>query len=121
MIHPGARLGEIGEPDPERDQASELTRLIAPQRDPSLVDRAPEAVAGMGVIVAEFGRTRRGGGADEDEAEVGAELVGEAVGRHVISRSPPERRKTWGRVNFGYRFRDACANCFSPFTWRLQS
>lgn len=44
------------------------------------MDRAPEAVAGMGVIVAEFGRTRRGGGADEDEAEVRAELVGEAVG-----------------------------------------
>ena len=42
------------------------------------MDRAPEAVAGMGVVVPEFGRARRGGGADEDEAEVGTELVGEA-------------------------------------------
>jgi hypothetical protein len=44
------------------------------------MDRAPEAVAGMGVVVPELGRTRRGGRADEDEAEVGTELVGEAVG-----------------------------------------
>lgn len=80
MIHPGARLGEIGEADPELDQRSELARLIAPRRDPGLMDRAPEAVAGMGVIVPELGRARRSGGADEDEAEVGAELVGEAVG-----------------------------------------
>jgi hypothetical protein len=43
------------------------------------MDRAPEAVAGMGVVVPELGRARAGGGADEDEAEVGAELVGEAV------------------------------------------
>jgi hypothetical protein len=39
--------------------------------------------------VPEFGRARRGGGADEDEAEVGAELVGEAVGSgHVIDPRP---------------------------------
>jgi len=41
------------------------------------MQRAPEAVAGMGVVVPELGRPRRSGGADEDEAEVGAELVGE--------------------------------------------
>lgn len=44
------------------------------------MDRAPEAVAGMGVIVPELGRERADGGADKDETEVGAELVGEAVG-----------------------------------------
>lgn len=52
------------------------------------MDRAPEAVAGMGVVVPEFSRARACGGADEDEAEVGEELVGEAVEfdqRHVTS------------------------------------
>jgi len=44
------------------------------------MDRAPEPVAGMGVVVSDRGRARAGGGADEDEAEVGAELIGEAVG-----------------------------------------
>src|SRR3954462_5716965 len=58
VIHPGARLGEIGEADPELKQASELARLIAPRRDPGLMDRAPEAVAGMGIVVPEFGRAR---------------------------------------------------------------
>lgn len=43
------------------------------------MDRAPEAVAGMGVVVPKLRRARRVGGADEDEAKVGAELVGEAV------------------------------------------
>jgi hypothetical protein len=33
----------------------------------------------MGVVVPELRRARAGGGADEDEAEVGTELVGEAV------------------------------------------
>lgn len=78
-IHPGARLGEIGEANPEFDQRGELARLIPPRRDPGLMDRAPEAVAGMGVVVPELGRPRAGGGADEDEAKVGTELVGEAV------------------------------------------
>lgn len=76
-IHPGARLGEIGEADPELEQACELARLIAPRRDAGLMDRAPEAVAGMGVVVPDLSRARAGGGADEDEAEVGKELVGE--------------------------------------------
>jgi hypothetical protein len=43
------------------------------------MDRAPEAVVGMGVVVPDGGRARAGGGADEDEAEVGTELIGEAV------------------------------------------
>jgi len=89
VIHSGARLGEIGEADPEIEQRSELAWLIAPRRDPGLMNRAPEAVAGMGVIVPDLGRARRGGGADEDEAEVGAELVGEAVGGGVGQRSSP--------------------------------
>jgi len=96
VIHPGAGLGEIGEADPEIEQRRELARLITPRRDAGLMDRAPEAVAGMGVVVPEFGRARRGGGADEDEAEVGAELVGEAVGgsfdTSIIRGSSPHER-----------------------------
>ncbi|MGY3456900.1 hypothetical protein ACVWW5_002350 [Bradyrhizobium sp. LM3.4] len=79
VIHPGARFGEIGEADPEVEQCRELTRLITPRRDAGLMDRAPEAVARMGVVVPELGRARACGGADEDEAEVFAKLVGEAV------------------------------------------
>jgi len=89
VIHPGARLAEIGEADPELDQRCELARLIAPRRDPGLMDRAPEAVAGMGVVVPELGRARRGGGADEDEAEVFTKLVGEAVESPTSGHSCP--------------------------------
>lgn len=89
MIHPRARLGEIGKPNPELDQRRELARLIAPRRNPGLMDRAPEAVAGMGVVVPEFGRARRGGGADEDEAEVGTELVGKPFERNVRQVTAP--------------------------------
>jgi len=79
VIHPRARLGEIGEADAKLDQLRELAWLIAPRRDPGLMDRAPEAVTGIGVVVPELGRARRGGGADEDEPEVGKEKVGEAM------------------------------------------
>jgi len=78
VIHPGARLGQIGKADPELQQRRELARLIAARRDPGLVERAPKAVAGMGVVVPDFSGARAGGGADEDEAEARAELVGEA-------------------------------------------
>jgi hypothetical protein len=47
------------------------------------MNRAPEAVAGVGVVVPELGRARAGGGADEDEAEIGAELIREAVGECI--------------------------------------
>jgi hypothetical protein len=79
MIHPGAGLGEIGEADAELEQCGKLIGPITPRRDAGLMQRAPEAVAGMGVIVPDRGRARAGRGADEDQAQVGAELVGEAV------------------------------------------
>lgn len=91
VIHPRARLAEIGEADAERDQRRELARLIAARRDPGLMERAPEAVAGVGIVVPECGRARRGGGADEDEAEVGTEEVREAVGR--VRRQGKSARK----------------------------
>ena len=67
------------------------------------MDRAPEAVAGMGVVVPELRRARRGGSADEDETEVGAELIGEAVGsRHessVVDFRPHERHRHAGPLS----------------------
>jgi hypothetical protein len=69
VIHPDARLAEIGEADPEREQFRELARLIAPRRDAGLMKRAPEAAAGMGMVVPDSAerveaacRRRRGGG-----------------------------------------------------------
>lgn len=116
MIHPGPRLGEIGEADPELNQRRELARLIAPRRDPGLMDRAPEAVAGMGIVVPEFSRARRGGGADEDEAEVGTELVGEAVGggSSIKQRASPLKGRydrsscLWSPTKVG---KSTCYNC----------
>jgi hypothetical protein len=51
VIHPGAELGEIGEPDAELKQRGELVGLVQPRRDPGLIQRAPEAIAVMNVIV----------------------------------------------------------------------
>lgn len=79
MVHARARLAEIGEADPELQQRRKLARLKAARRDADLVDRAPEPIAGMRVVVAEVGRPLAGGGADEDEAQAGLELVGEFV------------------------------------------
>jgi hypothetical protein len=45
------------------------------------MERAPEAIAGMGVVMTEIGGPLSGGGADEDEAEVRLKLVGEFVQR----------------------------------------
>lgn len=61
------------------------------------MDRAPEAVAGMGVIMPELGRARRGGGADKDEAEVLPELVGEAVqgGFGQVESEAPKDKQGW--------------------------
>ena len=54
-------------------------RLIAAVRDADLMQRAPEAIAGMRVIMADVSRPLACGGADEDKAEVGTELVGKFV------------------------------------------
>lgn len=110
VIHPGARLGEISEADPELDQACELAWLIPSRRDAGLMNRAPEAVAGMGVIVPDGGRARAGGGADEDEAEIRTELVGEAVansfgqsaGPRMVRRYPNGDRWSCESQAIGY-------------------
>ena len=51
-------------------------RFVSPRRDADLMDRAPEAIAGMRVVMAQLGRPLAGGGADEDEAETVLQLVG---------------------------------------------
>jgi hypothetical protein len=89
MIHSGAELADIGEADAELQQRRKFMRLVAARRDADLVDRAPEAIAGTGVVMACRGRALAGGGADEHEAEVRLELVGEffQVVRAVKSKS----------------------------------
>ena len=77
MVHSRAELADIGEADAELQQLGKFMRLVSARRDADLVDGAPEAVAGTGVVVAWLGGALAGGGADEDEAEVGLELVGE--------------------------------------------
>lgn len=51
--------------------------LVSARRDANLVDGAPETIAGAGVVMAEVRGALTGGGADEDEAQVRLELVGE--------------------------------------------
>ena len=77
MVHARAELADIGEADAELQQRGKFVRLVPARRDADLVDGAPEAIAGTGVVMAQVGGALAGGGADEDEAEVGLELVGE--------------------------------------------
>ena len=67
MIHSRAGLAHIGEADAKIQQAWKLMRLILAWRYPGLVDGAPKAIAGMGVIVAHVGRPLSSSGADEDQ------------------------------------------------------
>jgi len=43
-------------------------RFVSARRDADLMDGAPEAIAGTGVVMACLGGALSGGGADEDEA-----------------------------------------------------
>src|SRR5260221_14238402 len=75
-------------------------RLIEPRREPDRMDRAPEAVAGMRIIVAEIRRPLPGGGADKDESQIVLKLVGEAVhGRTWRGR----RQSAWCLATIGGR------------------
>jgi hypothetical protein len=70
MVHSRAGFAHIGEANAEFQQAWKFMRLISARRDADLVDRAPEAIAGMRVVVADVGRALAGGGADEDQAQI---------------------------------------------------
>jgi hypothetical protein len=63
-------------------------RLISARRDADVVDRAPKAIAGMRVIVAEVGGSPAGSGADEYQSQMGLKEVREAVhgGAHRVNQ-----------------------------------
>jgi hypothetical protein len=77
MVHARAELAKIGEADSEFQQVGKFMRRVAARRDVGLVERAPEPIAGMRVVMACSGRPLARGGADEYEAEAILELVGE--------------------------------------------
>ncbi len=68
MVHSRTGLAYIGEADAELQQAWKFMRLISARRDADLVDRAPKAIAGMGVVVTYVGGSLAGSGADEDKS-----------------------------------------------------
>ena len=55
VVHSCTGLAHVGETNAEVQQASKFMRLILAWRYPDLVDGAPKAIAGMGVIVAYVG------------------------------------------------------------------
>ena len=67
MVHSRASLAHIGEANAEVQQAWKFMRLISSRRYPDLMDRAPKAIAWMGVIMAYVGRPLSSSGADEDQ------------------------------------------------------
>jgi hypothetical protein len=56
-------------------------RLVSARRDPDLVDGAPEAIAGMRVVMACFSGAAASRGPDEDQPQVIPKLVREFVHR----------------------------------------
>jgi len=68
MVHSRADFAHIGEANAEFQQAWKFMRFIPARGDADLVDRAPEAIAGMRVVMAYVGGSLAGSGADEDEA-----------------------------------------------------
>ena len=77
MVHARAGFAKVGKADTEFQQIRKFMRRVPARRDADLVEREPEAIAGMRVVMAEVGGPLARGGADEDEAEVGLKLVGE--------------------------------------------
>lgn len=51
-------------------------RFVSSRRDANLMDRAPKAIAGMRLVMAQVGRPLAGGGADEDQSQTILQLVG---------------------------------------------
>jgi len=99
MVHPRAELANIGEADAEAQERGKFMRLVPARRDADLVQRAPKAIAGMRVVVAQVGRPLSGGGADEDQAKVLLKLVREffqCVGT-VFVKSEDARNKWQAR------------------------
>ena len=93
MVHSRAELANIGEANAEFQQGRKFMRLVLARRDADLVDRAPEAIAGMRVVVAEVGGPLARGGADEDEAQARLKLVGKSFQRERLFRQKPGNAK----------------------------
>jgi hypothetical protein len=55
MVHSCGQFAHVGEANAEFEQAWKFMRLISARRDPDLVDRAPKAIAGMGLVVTYVG------------------------------------------------------------------
>ena len=68
MVHSRAGFAHVGEANAEFQQVRKFMRLISARRDANLVDRAPEPIAGMRVVMTDVGRPLAGSGADEDQA-----------------------------------------------------
>ena len=75
MVHSRADFAHIGEANAEFQQAWKFMRFIPARGDADLVDRAPEAIAGMRVVMAQIGRPLSGSGADEDQPKMFLKLV----------------------------------------------
>jgi len=79
MVHAGAQLRHVREADAEGEQVLKLGWGEQPRRQPDLVQGAPEPVAAAGVVVPQLSRALPGGRADEHNAQVGREDVGELM------------------------------------------
>ncbi len=55
MVHSRTGFAHIGEANAELQQAWKFMRLISARRYADLVDRAPKAIAGMRVVMAQVG------------------------------------------------------------------
>jgi hypothetical protein len=76
MVHPGAELANIGETNSEFPERGKFVRFVPSRRDADLVERAPKAIAGMRVVMANVCRPLSGSGADEDQSKMFLKLVG---------------------------------------------
>ena len=75
MVHSRTGLAHIGEANAEFQQSWKFMRFILARRYADPVDRAPKAIAGMGVVVTYVGGSLAGSGADEDQSQMILKLV----------------------------------------------
>jgi hypothetical protein len=68
MIHSCAELTHIGKANAEFQQGWKFMRLIPAWRDANVVDCAPEAITGMGIIMPHVGGPLPGSGPDKDQS-----------------------------------------------------
>jgi len=75
MVHARAELTHVGEANAEFQELAKFMRCVSARRDADLVQRAPKAIAGMRVVMAEVGGAPARGGADEDQSQMVLKLV----------------------------------------------